>query len=55
MPDFDDPATARPSSAMVVGIIVVSIIIMIASVYMVYNYSNFRPNPAAQTTSTTAR
>jgi hypothetical protein len=55
MPDFDDRATARPSSATVVGIVVVSIIILIASGYMVYNYASFRPNPSAQTTSTTAR
>jgi hypothetical protein len=55
MPEYDDRAIAPPSSATVVGIVVVSIIILIASGYMIYNYSSFRPTPAAQTTSTTAR
>jgi hypothetical protein len=55
MPDYDDRAIAPPSSATVIGIVVVSIVILIASGYMIYNYSNFRPSPPAQTTSTTAR
>ena len=55
MPDYDDRAIAPPSSATVVGIVVGSIIILIASGYMIYNYSSFRPAPPAQATSTTAR
>jgi hypothetical protein len=55
MPDYDDRAIAPPSSATVVGIVVGSIIILIASGYMIYNYSSFRPTPPAQATSTTAR
>jgi hypothetical protein len=55
MPEYDDRASAPPSSATVIMIVVVSVIIVIASGYMVYNYSNFRPSPAAQSTSTTAR
>jgi hypothetical protein len=55
MPDYDDRAIAPPSSATVIGIVVVSIIILIASGYMIYSYSNFSPNKPAQTTSTTAR
>jgi hypothetical protein len=55
MPDYDDRAIAPPSSATVVGIVVVSIFILIASGYMIYNYSSFRPSPPAQTTSSTAR
>jgi len=55
MRDYDDRAIAPPSSATVVGIVVVSIIILIASGYMIYSYSNFRGSPAAQATSTTAR
>jgi flagellar basal body-associated protein FliL len=55
MPDYDDRATAPPSSATVIMIVVVSVIILIASGYMIYSYSSFRPSPAAQTTSTTAR
>ena len=53
MPDYDDRAIAPPSSATVVGIVVVSIFILIASGYMIYNYSSFRASPPAQTTSTT--
>jgi len=55
MPDYDDRAIAPPSSATVVGIVVGSIMILIASGYMIYNYSNFRPAPPAQATSTPAR
>jgi hypothetical protein len=55
MPDYDDNAVRPPSSATVIGIVIVSIIILIASGYMVYNYSSFRPSAPAQTTSTTAR
>ena len=55
MPDYDNRAIGPPSSATVVGIVVVSVFILIASGYMVYNYSNFRPSPAVQTTSTPAR
>lgn len=54
MPD-DDRAIRPPSSATVIGIIVGSIFILIASAYMIYNYSNFRPSTPAQTTSTPAR
>ena len=55
MPEYDDRAIAPPSSATVVGIVVVSIFILIASGYMIYNYSSFRGPPAAQTTPSTAR
>jgi len=55
MPDYEDRAVAPPSSATVIGIVVVSIIILIASGYMIYNYSSFKPSAPAQTTSTTAR
>lgn len=50
-----DPGIGPPSSATVIGIVVVSIVILIASGYMVYNYSSFRPSTPAQTTSTPAR
>jgi len=50
-----DPGIGPPSSATVIGIVVVSIAILIASGYMIYNYSNFRPGAPAQATSTTAR
>jgi hypothetical protein len=55
MPDYDDRAIGPPSTATVIGIVVVSIIVVIASGYMVYNYSSFRPSTPAQTTSTPAR
>ena len=59
MPDFDDRAIAPPSSATVVGIVVGSIVVLIASGYMIYNYSTFSPSKPAQktsqSTSTTAR
>jgi hypothetical protein len=55
MSDHNDRSIGPPSSATVVMIVVGSIIIMIASGYMIYNYSSFRPSPPAQTTSTTAR
>ncbi len=55
MPEYDDRAIAPPSSATVVGIVVVSIFILIASGYMIYNYSSFRPSAPAQATSSTAR
>jgi len=55
MADYDDRAIGPPSSATVIGIVVVSIFILIASGYMIYNYSSFRPAPPAQATSTTAR
>lgn len=51
MPDYDNRAIGPPSSATVIGIVVVSIIILIASGYMVYNYSSFRPSAPKQTTS----
>lgn len=58
MPDYDDRAIGPPSSATVIGIVVVSIIILIASGYMIYNYSTFSSNAPARTpsqsTSTTA-
>ena len=53
MPDYDDRAVAPPSSATVVGIVVVSIVVLIASGYMIFNYSNFGPSKPAQTTTTT--
>ena len=46
MPDYEDRAVAPPSSATVIGIVVVSIIILIASGYMIYNYSSFKPSRA---------
>jgi hypothetical protein len=55
MPDYDDRAIRPPSSATVTGIVVISIVILIASGYMIYNYSSFRPSAPAQTTSTPAR
>jgi hypothetical protein len=54
-PQKYDPGIGPPSSATVIGIVVISIIILIASGYMVYNYSSFTPKKAAQTTSTTVR
>lgn len=54
MPDYDDRATAPPSSATVVVIVFLSIIILIASGYVIYNYSNVRPNLAEQSTPTKA-
>jgi hypothetical protein len=54
MPDYNDRATAPPSSATVVMIVVLSIIILIASGYMIYNYSSVRPNVAPQSTPTKA-
>jgi hypothetical protein len=50
-----DPGIGPPSTATVIGIVVMSIIILIASGYVIYNYSSFGPNKPAQTTSTTAR
>jgi Na+/H+-translocating membrane pyrophosphatase len=50
MPDYDDRAIAPPSSATVIGIVIFSILILIASGYMIYNYSSVRP--AAQSTHT---
>jgi hypothetical protein len=54
-----DPGIGPPSSATVIGIVVISIFILIASGYMIYNYSSFAPNKPAQktsqNTSTTAR
>jgi hypothetical protein len=55
MPDYDNRAIAPPSSATVLMIVVISIVTLIASGYMVYNYSSVRPSPAAPTTSTNAR
>jgi hypothetical protein len=51
MPDYNDRAIGPPSSATMIGIVVVSIIILIASGYMIYNYSSFTPNVPKQTTS----
>jgi len=50
MPDYDDRAIGPPSSATVIGIVVVSIVVLIASGYMIYNYSSFGPNTSARTT-----
>ena len=55
MPDHDDRAVGPPGSATVIMIVAVSIVVLIASGYMIYSYSNFRPSPPAQSTSTTAR
>jgi hypothetical protein len=55
MPQQFDPGIGPPSTATVIGIVVVSIVILIASGYMVYNYSSFGPSKPAQTTSTTTR
>lgn len=52
-PEYNDPSVGPPSSATIMGIVVVSIGILIASGYMIYNYSNLSPRPAAQTTQTT--
>lgn len=48
-----DPGIGPPSSATVIGIVVISIVILIASGYMVYNYSSFGTGKA-QTTSQSA-
>jgi hypothetical protein len=48
-PDYNDPSVGPPSSATVIGIVVGSIIILIASAYMIYNYSSISPRPSAQT------
>jgi hypothetical protein len=55
MRDYDDRAIAPPSSVTVMGIVIVSVFVLIASGYMIYSYSSFRASPPAQTTSTTAR
>lgn len=52
MPEHDDRASAPPSSATVLMIVALSIVILIASGYMVYNYSSSRPNPVVQSTPT---
>jgi hypothetical protein len=54
-PEYNDPSVGPPSSATVIGIVVVSIGILIASGYMIYNYSSSRPPAPAQSTSSTAR
>jgi hypothetical protein len=54
-PEYNDPSVGPPSSATVIGIVVVSIVILIASGYMIYNYSSLSPRPPAQTTSSTTR
>jgi hypothetical protein len=54
-PEYNDPSVGPPSSATVIGIVVVSIGILIASGYMIYNYSNLSPRPPAQSTSSTGR
>jgi hypothetical protein len=46
-----DPGIGPPSSATVIGIVVISIVILIASGYMIYNYSNFAPTKPVQKTS----
>jgi hypothetical protein len=54
MQDEDDRAIAPPSSATVMGIVIFSIVMLIASGYMVYNYSSPRSvGPATQTTQAT--
>jgi hypothetical protein len=55
MPDYNDNAVGPPSSATVIGIVVVSIVVLIASGYMIYSYSSFKPSAPAQTTTTTGR
>ena len=54
MPEYDDRASVPPSSATVLAIVVLSVVILIASGYMVYNYSSSRPTPTVPTTSTNA-
>jgi hypothetical protein len=55
MPEYDEPSIAPPGPATVIMIVIVSIVVLIASGYMIYTYSGSRPSPAAQTTSTPAR
>ncbi len=55
MPDYNDKAVGPPSSATVIGIVIVSIVVLIASGYMIYNYSSFKPSAPTQTTTTTGR
>jgi len=55
MPDYDDRAIAPPGPATVWMIVIVSIIILIASGYMIYNYSSARPAAQTQTTSPAAK
>ena len=55
MAEYNDRSIGPPSSATVVMIVVLSIVILIASGYMIYNYSSFRPSPPAPTTPNTAR
>jgi len=50
-----DPGIGPPNSATLIGIVVVSVVILVASGNMIYSYSNFRPSAPAQTTSTSAR
>lgn len=52
MPNYDDRAVAPPGSATVVMIVILSIIVLIASGYVIYNYSSPRPNPATQSAPT---
>jgi hypothetical protein len=52
MPEYHDPATAPPSTTTLTMIVVMSIIILIGSGYMIYNYSSM--SPAAKSTSTPA-
>jgi hypothetical protein len=52
-PDYNDPSVGPPSSATVIGIVVVSVLILIASGYMIYNYSSLSPRPPAPSTQTT--
>jgi hypothetical protein len=47
--NYNDPSVGPPSSATVIGIVVLSIVILIASAYMIYNYSSISPRPSAQT------
>jgi len=55
MPEYDDRASAPPSSATVWMIVALSIVVLIASGYMVFNYSSARPTPAAPSMSTNAK
>jgi hypothetical protein len=49
MPDhYDERGIAPPSSATVLMIVIMSIVVLAASGYVIYNYSAPRPDPNAQ-------
>jgi hypothetical protein len=56
MPDYDEPSIAPPGPATVVMIVIFSVLILIASGYMIYTYSGSgsRSGPAATTTQITS-